>query len=155
MEISVDVYSHVIITMQGNHYFINERLNAQLERMSLDDMLTTPDGVQIKVSTIVEVLPASRYYEQYPDKKPAQRLPSTKDLPGISWNDMASGNFPGYSEERRKRAREYIVIGLRRFIAKQKHGSDIAIPTPKAQALLDRIESKARVENYKLAGLSN
>lgn len=152
MEISTDVRSHVVITMQGSHYFINERLNSQLERMSLDDMLTTPDGVQIKVSTIVEVLPASRYYEQYPDKKPAQRLPSTKDLPGISWNDMASGNFPGYSEERRKRAREGLAKGLQKFIDRQKAKG---IATHKAQALLEQIQSKARVEKYKLAGVSN
>jgi hypothetical protein len=73
MEISTDVKSHVIITMQGGHYFINERLNTQLEKMSLDDMLTTPDGAQIKVSTIVEVIPTSQYYDQHPEKRPVQR----------------------------------------------------------------------------------
>lgn len=79
MEISTNVKTHVIITMQGGHYFINERLNTQLEKMKLDDMLTTPEGAQIKVSTIVEVVPISSYYEQYPEKRPGQKAENWTD----------------------------------------------------------------------------
>lgn len=143
MEITTDVKTHVIVTMQGGHYFITERLNKQLEQMSLDDMLVTDEGVQVKVSTIVEVLPIEQYYTQYPSKRPEPRVPhidelNLDDLPAMGWEAVAGADYPSYSRGRRIRALQAMIKGVEKVIAEKGHA-------PKATALRDSMRKRLEI----------
>lgn len=135
----------VVLTPNGTHHFISNQTASDLYQAGNDDLVELDDGTKITPKMAGEIIPIEEYYKQFPQKRPEQRVPNIKDIPGISWNDMAAGNFPGYSDVRRKLARDGIAKGLERFIDKQKK---LGIPTPKAQAILDQVKSGARKSSY-------
>lgn len=70
-EIIIDVYTHVIVTHKDGHYFITEDQNKSLSQLALDGLYELDDGSKIKGSSIAEVMPLEKYYQQFPEKKPA------------------------------------------------------------------------------------
>jgi hypothetical protein len=86
-QLSLDVISHYIITVQGNHYPITSDKEKKLQFASGSDMFMTQEGVQVKVSNIAEILPKQKYFETYPQKQTDAHQPYT-ETKTMSWDEI-------------------------------------------------------------------
>ena len=119
--ITTEVKTHVILTHSGGNYFITAQQNDKLRFVGLNDLFEV-EGNRIKGSSIAEVMTTEKYYETYPEKKPAR---------GINQFD----NFPAFTEQIPINGMPSMVRGLTKFINEQKAQG---IETPNAMNLLER-----------------
>lgn len=68
-ELSTNLKTHVLITYNDSHHFINFKQNEALKNLGKDDRIEI-DGSTIKGSNISEVMTLEIYYKTYPDLKP-------------------------------------------------------------------------------------
>jgi hypothetical protein len=71
-EIVIEVKTHVILTHSGSTYFITGTQERKLVNVGRDDRINI-DGNSIKGSSIAEVMTISKFYETYPEKRPAPK----------------------------------------------------------------------------------
>jgi len=115
--ISTQVKTHAIVTIQGAHYLVDTTTNNKLYSAGLNDMITTDDGVKIKVSNIAEVLPLTEYKKAYPKKQvydygqPYQALEEHRD-----WLELPE-TIP--DPDRRLRVYKIMLAGFLRAQKKQ------------------------------------
>jgi hypothetical protein len=62
---------YAVITGSGSKYLISEATNQKLMQASLDDLVQLDNGVKIKVSASMEIVPLDVFYQQFPKEKPA------------------------------------------------------------------------------------
>lgn len=72
--ISTKIITHAVILVGDIHHLIGKETNSMLEQAGLDDFVELDDGSKIKPSAIMDIMPITKYYEQYPDKKPAPKF---------------------------------------------------------------------------------
>lgn len=136
--ISTQVKTHALITIQGAHYMVDEATNQKLYTAGLNDMITTDDGVKIKVSNIAEVLPLDQYKKAYPQKQvynygqPYTALEEHKD-----WLELPEL----ISDEKRKlRVYKIMLAGFKRAQLKQD-GPNVQKLIKRAEEIINKIES--------------
>lgn len=142
-EILITVLSHVVVFMDGSTMDITEKAFEAIMSVDPDTKAVNIKGQRIALSSISKILTRDEYYEQYPDKRPAQPMPTVSEA--IGWDRIVAGDLPNYTPEKRERARAGLMKGLQRFIDKQKAEG---IATPKAQALLEHMKSGRKKESY-------
>lgn len=76
----------VVMTPNGTHHFISQQTTSDLYQAGNDDLVELDDGTKITPKMAGEIIPINEYYQQFPDKRPAQRLPNVNDIPAISGN---------------------------------------------------------------------
>ncbi len=76
---------YAIITFNKNHYLITEKKHCELRSKNNTDFFLPyedDDRNGIRVNTIAEIMDLSRYYNNYPDKRP-QRTDQFKNMEGL------------------------------------------------------------------------
>lgn len=73
-------YTHAIITFTKSHHLITEVEHGLLYMLGAKDVFETADGSRITGSNIAEVIPIGKYYELYPEKKPAREVVDVNQL---------------------------------------------------------------------------
>ncbi len=99
------VKTHAIITFTGGHYFITNQQNEILKQLNLSGNINLGEAI-IHCRNIAEIMSIEKYYETYPEKKLTQNY---KDFTGLCETTR------GFSEERRKRALQNIILGFKKF----------------------------------------
>ena len=78
---------YFIITYTKSHYEITEEQNKRLKELELNDELEI-DGCTLKIRNIAEILSESKYFEQYPDKRPEETHNQFEDQYGHLHNQQ-------------------------------------------------------------------
>jgi hypothetical protein len=145
-EVSTAVLSHVVVFMDGSTMDITEKAFEAIMSVDPETKAVNIKGQRIALSSISKILTRDEFYEQYPDRKPAQPMPTVDEA--IGWDRLMAGDLPKYTPEKRERAKEGLMKGLQRFIDKENARG---IPTPKAQALLEHMKSGKKADAYATA----
>lgn len=139
MKVSTEVYTYAIVFMDGSTMEITERAYNAIVELSLkpNTKMVKLKGQLVSLSSISKILTNEEYYEQYPDKRPAPKVPHISELQEVSWEDISKGNFPNYTEERKGNALKFLMKGLQRFVDQsEKDGKK----SPKAISLLKQMQ---------------
>lgn len=119
MDLSTEVITHYIITVQGSHYPITAEREKVLQTALNTDMFRTQEGVLIKVSNIVEVIPSTKYAELYPEKQSqtygqpySPITPDTRPYTGKSWINGLEDYYNRHPEKKTGKGYQFYLNHL-------------------------------------------
>jgi len=69
-QLSTNIKTHVIISFAKNKYFITAEQEVKLRTMPNTAIIFLEGGVQLKCSSISEILPIDVYYNSHPEERP-------------------------------------------------------------------------------------
>lgn len=137
--------THAVILSTGTHHNINEFELEKFKIADLQDMVTLENGVLIKVSSVLEILPLSEYYEKYPDKKPEPRFYENGQSYG--WSEIKQLTGQGFEKIIKKAPNlglEAMARGLKKTIAARKAKG---LSVDNAEKLLAQMRVRYSVKN--------
>ncbi len=102
--LQTEVKEFVIITFTGGHHFITDKQNQYLKNINIGGNININNCI-IHAKNIAEILTTKKYYETFPDKRPA---PEVKEFMFLS------STVKGFADERRKRALNNIIKGFKK-----------------------------------------
>jgi hypothetical protein len=125
--------NQIIIFHDGGHQEITEKQLDQINQISVtNEKRFRLNGKPVALSSIARILDIQDFYNQFPKKRPAQKLPEFKSLPKNSYKALSD---PKYYTTRRKRALEGLIKGLKQYINSSRYKG-----TDKPKELLARME---------------
>src|SRR3990167_9190741 len=105
-ELSLDVKTHVIMTIKGSRYFISKHVFDTIVELDMDKSIEL-DGSWLRLSSISEILTIKKFYETFPNEKLLKTeeffIPEKK---GLSIEEMVKNN---------KQRSFSLLEGLRKF----------------------------------------
>jgi hypothetical protein len=123
--------THVIITIPGGHYPITGEQNKALMQKNMDEEVII-DGCTIKLRYISEVMTTQKYYETYPNKRPA---------PTDNFKGLTGMGFNGIIKRSPDAARQGMIKGMKKFLSDKKPGEN-----SHAEDFLAKMELKPKSE---------
>lgn len=148
-EITAYQPKYIILFFDDSIVTVSEQTGKVLIERSVQTETFTVGNRLYNFKAVKSISPEGEFYEQHPDKRPRQKAENWTEKrlekEALSFEDIATGNFPNYTPEKRERAREGLIKGLQRFIDRENAQGRA---TPKARALREHMKSGKKEEAY-------